>query len=122
MHCVVFEITDGRSVGHGARRAVEGQRVVLAQPLQEFHTLTVGRALPSTTIRSTTCRPICRRSASPRAHERAQGAGVRVALIDTGVDAAHPDLSGRIVRTHSFLSAAAPPAAALRATAPRWPA
>jgi subtilisin family serine protease len=28
---------------------------------------------------------------------------VRIALIDTGVDSAHPDLHGRIVRTHSYV-------------------
>src|SRR5262249_42541775 len=33
-----------------------------------------------------------------------QGAGVRVGLIDTGVDAAHPDLRGRISATHSYVS------------------
>jgi len=38
-----------------------------------------------------------------QAHERSQGAGVRVGLVDTGVDTAHPDLRGRIASTRSFL-------------------
>jgi subtilisin family serine protease len=42
------------------------------------------------------------------AQQHAQGAGVTVALIDTAVDAAHPDLRGRIVRTHSYLPPQAP--------------
>lgn len=37
------------------------------------------------------------------AHSRSQGAGVRVGLIDTGVDARHPDLRGRVIATHSFI-------------------
>jgi subtilisin family serine protease len=39
-----------------------------------------------------------------RAHAYSQGEGVRIGLIDTGVDIAHPDLRGRISGTHSFVS------------------
>jgi subtilisin family serine protease len=42
------------------------------------------------------------------APQHAQGAGITVALIDTAVDAAHPDLRGRIVRSHSYLPPQAP--------------
>jgi subtilisin family serine protease len=48
-----------------------------------------------------------------RAHQRTQGSGVRIALIDTGVDTSHPDLSGRVVRTESFI-AERPPSGRLR--------
>jgi subtilisin family serine protease len=113
MHCVVFEITDGRSVATVLEALSHDSSVVLAQPLQEFHSLTSGGDAgyndPLYDLQTNlTLLGI------PRAHQRTQGAGVRVALIDTGVDAAHPDLSGRIVRTRSFLSGAAPPVMALR--------
>jgi len=102
-------------------------RVVLAQPLQEFHTLTTdgAGAAPSASAPPSTSAPPSRAAAPsaagahyndplydmqtnmtalgiPRAHERTQGAGVRIALIDTGVDVDHPDLLGAIVHTHSF--------------------
>jgi len=102
MHCVVYEITNGRPAVEVLAALAHDPRVALAQPLHEFHTLSGPPAgspyndplydlqanLPALGI--------------PDAHRRAQGAGVRIALIDTAVDSHHPDLAGRIVRSHSF--------------------
>ena len=43
-----------------------------------------------------------------------RGGGVRVALIDAGVDTAHPDLQGRIDEQRDFVANAAMPVAADR--------
>jgi hypothetical protein len=40
MHCVVFEITNGRPMADVLGALAKDSRVLLAQPLQEFHTLT----------------------------------------------------------------------------------
>jgi len=37
-------------------------------------------------------------------HQKSTGKGVRIAVIDTGMDRQHPDLSGQIVLAKSFLS------------------
>ncbi len=113
MHCVVFEITDGRSVATVLEALSHDGSVVLAQPLQEFHSLTSdadARYNDPLYDLQTNLAVL----GIPRAHERTQGAGVRVALIDTGVDALHPDLTGRIARVRSFVPGPAPPATALR--------
>jgi subtilisin family serine protease len=127
MHCVVYEIANGRPVAEVLAALSKDSRVVLAQPLQDFHTLTGPSAPRSPALGGAALRSAAAHgteggtNASPyndplydlqtnmtalgiaRAHARAQGAGVHIALIDTGVDVAHPDLHGASVRSHSFL-------------------
>ncbi len=106
MHCVVYEIRDGRSIENVLALLQSEPGIVLAQPLQEFHTLSgpaPGYNDPLYDLQTNlTALNIA------QAHARSEGAGVKVALIDTAVDTAHPDLRGRILRTHSFVGEAAP--------------
>lgn len=39
----------------------------------------------------------------PQAHALSLGAGARVAVLDTGIDAAHPAFAGRLVQGHDFV-------------------
>jgi subtilisin family serine protease len=104
MHCVVFEITNGRPVAEVVAALSKDSRVVLAQPLQEFHTLSApDEPAPPYNDPLYDMQTNMAALGIARAHERTQGAGVLIALIDTGVDLAHPDLQGVSVRSHSFL-------------------
>ncbi len=112
VHCVVYEIPDARSVTTLLQTLSRDPRVGIVQALQEFHTLTAA------------VKPAAGAAAGPQdpyndplyglqsnlvelgiaaAHARSQGAGVRIGLIDTGVDARHPDLQGRISLQRSFV-------------------
>jgi subtilisin family serine protease len=118
MHCVVFEIRSGRPVDEVVAALSKDSRVVLVQPLQEFHTLTAGGTEPpayndplydlQTNLAALDI---------ARAHELAQGAGVRIALIDTGVDLDHPDLHGAHLHSHSFIERTASAASLRHGTA-----
>lgn len=104
VHCVVYEIMDGRTVEEVLAALIKDPKVTLAQPLQEFHTLT---SPPAGTYND----PLYGLQTNlvsldiAAAHERSQGAGVTVALIDTGVDSRHPDLRDRISGSRSFVPA-----------------
>jgi subtilisin family serine protease len=100
MHCVVFEITDGRTPDGVLAELARDREVLLAQPLNEFHTLTDAAASYNDPLYD--LQTNLKTLDIARAQQRSQGAGVQIALIDTAVDAAHPDLAGRIVRSHSF--------------------
>jgi subtilisin family serine protease len=127
MHCVVYEVASGRPVSEVIAALSKDARVVLAQPLQEFHTLTQPDAANTAAAASAGAGTGAPPYNDPlydlqtnmsalgiaRAHEHVQGAGIRVALIDTGVDLAHPDLQGASLGTQSFLDHH-PAAASLR--------
>ncbi len=105
MHCVVYEIRDGRSIEEVLALLKSDPGVVLAQPLQEFRTLSEPAAQgyndPLYDLQTNLSALNV-----PQAQARSQGAGLKVALIDTAVDEQHPDLRGRILRSHSFVAGA----------------
>jgi subtilisin family serine protease len=108
IHCVVYEIPDDRPVTAVLAQLQKDSTVALAEPLSEFHTLSDPK--PVTAEASALYNdPLYDLQTNlpalgiATAHERSQGSGIRIALIDTGVDTRHPDLRGRIVKTLSFV-------------------
>ncbi len=116
LHCVIYEITDGREVAQVLAALSKDSGVVLAQPLQQFHTLTsaAAEAVPPYNDPLYDLQTNLTALGIARAHARTQGQGLKVALIDTAVDANHPDLRGRIVRSHSYLPEGVTAAGSLR--------
>jgi len=125
MHCVVYEITNGRRPEEVIAALSKDSRVLLAQSLQEFHTLTgaapaAGAAAPAGVAYNDPLYDMQTNMATlgiALAQKRAQGAGVRIAVIDTGVDLAHPDLHGASLRSRSFLDKSAAAASLRHGTA-----
>jgi subtilisin family serine protease len=123
IHCVVYEIPDDRSVATVLAALSKDSTVALAEPLSEFHTLsdTKPATVPAPAPYNDPLYDLQTNLPAlgiAAAHELSQGAGVRIALIDTGVDTRHPDLRGRISGMKSFVDVhAASPASYRHGTA-----
>ncbi len=115
IHCVVYEIPDDRTVAAVLEALSKDSNVTLAEPLSEFHTLSDTQ--PTTASYNDPLYDLQTNLPAlgiATAHETSQGAGVRIALIDTGVDIRHPDLHGRISGMRSFVDTRASSPASYR--------
>lgn len=103
IHCVVYELPPGADRTATLERLRRDSRVESAQPYQSFATLTTDSSAISA---SDPYRPLQRNLDMmdvTGAHLLSRGEGVRVAIIDTGIDASHPDLAGRVVKQENFV-------------------
>jgi subtilisin family serine protease len=98
VNCLVYKVPEGRSREQMLAALAHDPRVQLAQPLQRFTTLASPYNDPYIGLQ----RGFARIDAAG-AQQWSRGEGVRVAVIDTGLDTTHPDLVGRIERQRNFV-------------------
>jgi hypothetical protein len=100
MHCVLFRIPPGTTREAVIQKLLADKRVLIAQPLNEFESASAGTLFDD---------PYARLQSNvnaldvAEAHVFSKGAGIRVAIIDTGVDTEHPDLVGRTQLTRNYI-------------------
>lgn len=103
VNCVVFKVPDGSSREQLIPVLAGDPAVRVVQPLQRFSTLAgAGAAGPYNDPYVGLQRGFAEIDAAG-AQQWSLGEGIRVAVIDTGVDAAHPDLAGRIELQRNFV-------------------
>ncbi|HEX5683182.1 MAG TPA: S8 family serine peptidase [Ideonella sp.] len=118
LHCATFLIPEGAARSEVLAALARDPRVVLTQPLNEFGTLGEPAAPPTKPTPAIDSKgppdlpyndpylPLQRGLLGlgvPQAHRCARGDGVRVAVIDTGMDIGHPDLAGVPTATANFV-------------------
>jgi hypothetical protein len=97
MHCAVLELPEGADRASMLSRLKLDKRLRLTQPLQTFATRT-GYNDPYVDLQRG-----FRQMDVAEAHPWSRGEGVKIAIIDTGVDIDHPDLRGAVIVAANFV-------------------
>ena len=112
LRCMVYALPADADRDQLLQRLQQDKRVRIAQPLQEFETFSAPPASSEKVYNDPYLQLQHNFSAiaAAGAQRSSRGDGVRIALIDTGLDATHPELAGRILQQRDFVSGAAMPA------------
>ncbi len=98
MHCAVLEVPEGTDRGTLLAALENDRRIKLVQPLQSFATRSGAYNDPYVELQHG-----FQQMDVAAAHPWSRGDGVKVAIIDTGVDTLHPDLRGNIAAAANFV-------------------
>lgn len=106
VHCAVFKVEQGASVDAVISQLDADERVESVQRMQQFEVRESGEPTSWDDPYRSLQRSL-EDAGVDQAHRWSTGQGVRIAVIDTGVAARHPDLRGRMTEVRSFVSGAA---------------
>ncbi|HKZ11318.1 MAG TPA: S8 family serine peptidase [Rhodanobacteraceae bacterium] len=103
LYCIVLEPPSGISRDKLLTALGRDRRVQLAEPLRNFSVYSGQQDTRKYNDPYVDLQRGFVETAAARAQTATQGAGVEVAIVDTGADAAHPDLKGQIRDVHNLV-------------------
>lgn len=101
LDCVVMQIADGRTPDQVVAELSEVKGIAWAQPLELFH----GEDRAAQPDPLLPAQPADRYWRIAELHGMATGRGISIAVIDSRIDAAHPDLRGQVSTMRDFVAA-----------------
>jgi len=102
-YCAVFSVDSHSDLSQLLGRLNEDNRVDLAQPMNIFEVQAIHSSSGYNDPYFSIQYPLHTQDVL-NLHQSSTGKGIRIAVIDTGMDRHHPDLSGQILLVKSFLS------------------
>jgi subtilisin family serine protease len=100
LDCFVMAVTDSRSIAAAVEQVSRDSAVAWSQPVSLYRAQSapVAHNDPLYPVQ-----PAAKQWRLAELHELATGRGVRVAVIDSGISAKHPDLAGQIIVSRNFV-------------------
>jgi subtilisin family serine protease len=101
LDCFVMLVPDGRSTSDAAAQVSRDSSVTWSQPVGLYETQ--GRtSAPNDPLFA--AEPAAREWHLADLHRIATGQGVKIAIVDSGIDGRHPDLSGQLLVNRNFVA------------------